>query len=142
MAAICFFLAAAVAIAQFKPVSPSPVGTPAPQQPITQGENPPPLFSVKVNLVRLLVSVRDPAGAVISNLERQDFRVSDNGVPQEIAVFDRNTSLPLSVAVMIDTSGCANQSHPRQLAGGMPTSAWLASRCPKVSLSRTFPQPI
>jgi Ca-activated chloride channel family protein len=44
-------------------------------------------------------------GAVITNLERQDFRVLDSGLVQEITVFERNTSLPLSVAVMIDTSG-------------------------------------
>lgn len=51
------------------------------------------------------MSVRDSSGALITNLSKQDFRVLDSGVPQEIAVFERNTSLPLSVAVMIDTSG-------------------------------------
>jgi Ca-activated chloride channel family protein len=44
-------------------------------------------------------------GAVITNLDRQDFRVLDSGIEQNISVFERNTSLPLSVAVMIDTSG-------------------------------------
>jgi len=41
----------------------------------------------------------------VTSLSKEDFRVSDSGIPQEIAVFERNTSLPLSVAVMIDTSG-------------------------------------
>jgi len=41
----------------------------------------------------------------VTNLGKEDFRISDSDVPQEIAVFERNTSLPLSVAVMIDTSG-------------------------------------
>jgi Ca-activated chloride channel family protein len=44
-------------------------------------------------------------GAIITNLDRQDFHVLDSGIEQNIAVFERNTSLPLSVAVMIDTSG-------------------------------------
>jgi Ca-activated chloride channel family protein len=65
----------------------------------------PPIFSIKVNLVRLLVSARDAAGAIVANLDKQDFHVSDSGVPQDIAVFERNTSLPLSVAILIDTSG-------------------------------------
>lgn len=64
-----------------------------------------PTFSVKVNLVRLLVSVRNQNGAPLTNLDKQDFRILDTGVPQGIAVFERNTSLPLSVAVLIDTSG-------------------------------------
>ncbi len=88
---------------QFKPAHPIP-GTPAPG-PAPQQPLPPPTFSVKVNLVRLLVSVRDSSGALITNLSRQDFRVLDSGVPQEISVFERNTSLPLSVAILIDTSG-------------------------------------
>ncbi len=81
--------------AQFKPANPT-------QPPPSQE---PPIFSVKVNLVRLLVSVRDAAGAVLTNLNKEDFQVSDGGVRQEVAVFERNTSLPLSVAIMVDTSG-------------------------------------
>jgi Ca-activated chloride channel homolog len=55
--------------------------------------------------VRLLASVRDTSGALLTNLNKQDFRVLDNNVPQEIAVFERNTSVPLSVAILVDTSG-------------------------------------
>ncbi|HEX7359609.1 MAG TPA: VWA domain-containing protein [Bryobacteraceae bacterium] len=66
---------------------------------------PPPTFSVKSTLVRLLVSVRDHNGGIITNLNRDDFSVFDNGVPQTLSVFERNTSLPLSVAILIDTSG-------------------------------------
>ena len=64
-----------------------------------------PTFSVKVNLVRLLATVHNASGQVLTTLGREDFRVLDGGVPQTISVFERNTSLPLSVAVMIDTSG-------------------------------------
>ncbi len=64
-----------------------------------------PTFSVKVNLVRLLVSVRDNAGAIVTNLNKADFTVSQDGVAQDVTLFERNTSLPLSVAILIDTSG-------------------------------------
>lgn len=66
---------------------------------------PPPTFSAHTTLVRLLVSVRDHNGGIITNLDRQDFQVFDCGVPQQLSVFERNTSLPLSVAILIDTSG-------------------------------------
>jgi Ca-activated chloride channel homolog len=95
---------------QFKRIPPdAPPNTApptAPANPPSGGAQPePPQFSIKVNLVRLLVSARDATGAVIANLDKQDFHVADSGVPQEIAVFERNTSLPLSVAILIDTSG-------------------------------------
>lgn len=83
--------------AQFKPVNP-----PKQQQPESAGQRP--TFSVGVNLVRLLVSVRDRNGIFETNLSRDQFRISDTGIPQEIAVFEKNTSLPLSVAILVDTS--------------------------------------
>lgn len=55
--------------------------------------------------MRLLVSVRDNAGVLVTNLGKGDFKLSDDGAAQDIAVFERNTSLPLSVAILIDTSG-------------------------------------
>jgi Ca-activated chloride channel family protein len=86
-------------LAQFKPVSPPP---PLEQQPV---QTQIPLYSAKVNLARLLISVRDRQGAIITNLNREDFRVTDSGVEQQISLFERNTSLPLSVAILMDTSG-------------------------------------
>ncbi len=103
-----FLFITLVAWAQFKPANP-PVQPQSPQpQRLPQPQSAPvspPTFSVKVNLVRLLVSVRDANGALLTNLNKQDFRVLDSNVPQNIAVFERNTSLPLSVAILIDTSG-------------------------------------
>jgi Ca-activated chloride channel family protein len=64
-----------------------------------------PVFKVDVKLVRLLVNVKNPAGDLVGSLDRNEFTVHDNGVPQEIAVFERYTTQPLSVALMIDTSG-------------------------------------
>jgi Ca-activated chloride channel family protein len=86
-------------VAQFKPMNPPP----QPEQQAGQAQ--PPLYSANVNLARLLVSVRDRQGAVVANLNKEDFKVTDSGVEQQIAVFERNTSLPLSVAILMDTSG-------------------------------------
>ncbi|MFL6414350.1 MAG: VWA domain-containing protein [Bryobacteraceae bacterium] len=91
LAALSFSLASG----QFKPANPTQ----------EQARDQTPTFSVKVDLVRLLVSVRDQTGKLITNLDRSAFQIADSGTPQQIAVFERNTSLPLSVAVLIDTSG-------------------------------------
>jgi Ca-activated chloride channel family protein len=91
--------------AQFKPADPPPQSSPTQSSGRQTGSETPPVFSVKVNLVRLLVSVRNAAGALLTDLNKQDFQVLDSNVPQEIAVFERNTSLPLSVAILVDTSG-------------------------------------
>jgi Ca-activated chloride channel homolog len=120
-AAACFLLLTVSVWGQWIPVNPPPpqppprnngaqstqqTPPPNPQTPPAQrAPNEPSFFSVKVNLVRLLVSVRDRYGALATNLDKDAFQVFDSGVPQEVAVFERNTSLPLSVAILVDTSG-------------------------------------
>jgi Ca-activated chloride channel family protein len=63
-----------------------------------------PVIKVNVRLVRMLVSVKDAAGQLVGSLNKSDFAVYDNGVKQDIAVFDRETEQPLSVAMLVDTS--------------------------------------
>jgi Ca-activated chloride channel family protein len=65
----------------------------------------PPTFKVDVKLVRLLVTVKDSGGQLVGSLNSSDFSIFDCGVKQEIAVFDRETALPLSVSMLVDTSG-------------------------------------
>jgi Ca-activated chloride channel family protein len=67
------------------------------------------VFRVDVKLVRVTATVKDAGGGVVSGLTKDDFTVFDNGVRQEIAVFDRHTSQPLSIALLIDTSGSTNR---------------------------------
>jgi Ca-activated chloride channel family protein len=64
-----------------------------------------PIYRVDVRLVRLLVTVKNAAGDLIGSLDRRLFNLTDNGVPQEIAVFERETAQPLSVTLLVDTSG-------------------------------------
>lgn len=64
-----------------------------------------PQFSVDVRLVRLLVNVKGPSGQLVGSLNKDEFTVYDCDVPQQIAVFERYTTTPLSVAVLVDTSG-------------------------------------
>jgi len=64
-----------------------------------------PVIRVNVNLVRVLATVKNPAGELVGALDKDVFEVFDNGVKQQIAVFERQTEQPLSVAMMVDSSG-------------------------------------
>jgi Ca-activated chloride channel family protein len=58
-----------------------------------------------VKLVNVFVNVTDPNGAIVGGLTRQDFAVAEDNRPQEIAVFERQSELPLNLTLAIDTSG-------------------------------------
>jgi len=74
-----------------------------------------PVFRVDVRLVRILATVRDAGGALAGGLERADFRVTDNDVQQAIAVFERQSAQPLSVAVLIDRSRSTQRERAYEL---------------------------
>jgi VWFA-related protein len=59
---------------------------------------------VDVGLVNLLCTVRDKSGAIVNDLTREEFAVSEDGHPQRISHFARQTDLPLSVALVLDAS--------------------------------------
>ena len=73
--------------------------------PLRADDQAPPIYRSEVNLVRLLVTVKDANGGLVTNLQREDFDIHDNGVKQTVAVFERQTERPLSVSILLDTSG-------------------------------------
>lgn len=64
-----------------------------------------PVFSTEVDVVNVLATVRSKAGMLINNLTRDDFALSEDGRPQTIRYFSRETNLPLTLGLMVDTSG-------------------------------------
>jgi len=60
---------------------------------------------VDVRLVSVFVNVTDHTGAIVGGLSREDFKITEDGRPQEIAVFERQSELPLNLTLAIDTSG-------------------------------------
>jgi Ca-activated chloride channel family protein len=63
-----------------------------------------PTFKVDVKLVNVFVTVTDQQGAPIGNLTKSDFSLREDGVSQRIAVFSKESQLPLSIVLAIDTS--------------------------------------
>jgi len=66
---------------------------------------PTPRFHVNVHLVNVFVNVTDAHGAPVGGLTKDDFVLTEDGVPQKIAYFERETNMPLSMVLAIDTSG-------------------------------------
>jgi Ca-activated chloride channel family protein len=60
---------------------------------------------VDVKLVNIFVNVTDRNGAIVGGLAREDFKVTEDGRAQQIAVFERQSELPLNLTLAIDTSG-------------------------------------
>jgi Ca-activated chloride channel family protein len=64
-----------------------------------------PTFRADVRLVNIVTTVRNKTGELVGTLQKEDFEIRDNGVAQEIRYFGRQTDQPLSVALLVDTSG-------------------------------------
>jgi len=60
---------------------------------------------VNVKLVNIFVNVTDRNGAIVGGLARDDFAIAEDGRPQQISVFERQSELPLNLTLAIDTSG-------------------------------------
>src|SRR5579862_7108325 len=62
-------------------------------------------IKVDVNLVNVLCSVRNKSNGLVGNLEKKDFQIFEDGKEQEIKYFTRETDLPLTIGLLVDTSG-------------------------------------
>jgi Ca-activated chloride channel homolog len=76
----------------------------------------PPQFHVNVRLVNVFVNVTDANGAPVPGLTQQDFALCEDGRPQKIAYFERDTDVPLSIVLAIDTSGSTRRDLPLEKA--------------------------
>src|ERR1700743_2885337 len=68
-------------------------------------ENQQPELRISTNLVTVFTNVTDKTGAIVGGLTKADFRVFEDGRPQEIGVFERESQQPLAMTLAIDTSG-------------------------------------
>jgi len=75
-----------------------------PQKP-ADAEDATPSIKVDVDVVNLLCSVRNKAGGLVGNLSKDDFVLLEDGKPQTIKYFTRETDVPLTIGLLIDISG-------------------------------------
>jgi VWFA-related protein len=62
-------------------------------------------LKVNVNVVQLFFNVKDKRGALIPSLTKNDFQILEDGKPQTIKYFAAESNLPLTLGILIDSSG-------------------------------------
>jgi VWFA-related protein len=75
------------------------------QQPSQQQSPAPPKISVNVKVVNVLASVRNKHAEIVRGLTKDDFELEEDGRPQTISYFSRESDLPLTLGLLVDTSG-------------------------------------
>lgn len=99
-------LLASFTLAQQAPAPPSTPGQQAqPSQKSDDSQQPTETLKVNVNVVQLFFNVKDKHGALIPNLTKDDFEIREDSTPQTIKYFTAETNLPLTLGIMIDSSG-------------------------------------
>jgi VWFA-related protein len=78
-----------------------------------------PVFRDTAELVNLLATVHDKKGRLINSLEKQDFQIFEDGKPQEIKYFTRESQLPLTIGLLFDCSGSEARMIPMEREGSM-----------------------
>ena len=92
--------------------SPTPPAKPEDETTLRSDE----VIRVETNLTNILFTAADKQKRFVSNLKREDIRVFEDGVPQEIFTFQQNIDLPLSLAILIDTSISEQRTLPEEKA--------------------------
>jgi VWFA-related protein len=72
---------------------------------LASGQDQQPTFSTDVKVVNLLASVRNKTGALVGGLNKEDFALAEDGRAQSIRYFLHESDLPLTLGLMVDTSG-------------------------------------
>jgi len=122
------FLTIAVAMSQAQvPKPPWATGSTNPAKPASSDSSknndnpsaaqaPETTLKVDVKLVNVFVTVTDEHGAPVAGLKKENFTLLEDGKPQTISMFDKESALPLSIVVDIDTSLSTRKDLPLELS--------------------------
>src|ERR1700694_1147190 len=91
-------------------VSDQPAASPTP--PVTKEEESDEVVRVETNLTNIFFTAAYSNKRFVSNLRKEDIRVLEDGQPQEVFTFQQSTDLPLSIAILIDTSQSEERTLP------------------------------
>ena len=87
-----------------------------PSRPPQRSEQAQQPYKVQVNLVNQFVTVRDKHNAILGNLTKDDFRLYEDGKEQKIEFFAKELNLPLTMGLLVDTSGSMERMLPAEQA--------------------------
>lgn len=74
------------------------------------------VIRVDTDLTNLLFTASSKAARLITTLREEDFRVTEDGVPQKVVTFQRETDRPLAIAILIDVSASEEHTLPQEKA--------------------------
>lgn len=103
-----FWILASLAVQAQQPAAPAEDQTKTPTAPLPQQKTP--AITSTTGLVHLVATVMDRHRDFVTDLDQADFKVLEDGAPQDIRYFGRETDLPLRIGVLLDTS---NSIRPR-----------------------------
>src|SRR5580693_4653157 len=75
--------------------------TAMPQEPVKSGQT----IKSQVTLVNLFATVRDKNKRIVGDLKQEDFKVQEDNQDQKISFFSKEVALPITLALLLDTSG-------------------------------------
>lgn len=94
--------------------APAPSPTPVPREPVPQDSDD--VVRVETSLTNIFFTAADKNKRFIGHLKQEDIRILEDGKPQEIFTFQQNIDLPLSTAILIDTSRSEERTLPDEKA--------------------------
>jgi VWFA-related protein len=86
-------------------IPPSDAGAPAPDAPQDQLPEAGQSLQVQTTIVNVFATVRGKHGDIMGDLSKDDFKVYEDGVEQKLAYFTKEVNLPITLALLMDTSG-------------------------------------
>lgn len=96
-----------------KAVSATPTPTPSPTPVIEEDEG---VIKIDSEAVSILFTAQDKNRRLLTDLKQSDIRLLEDNQPQEIISFTRQIDLPLSLAILIDTSASQERTLPEEKA--------------------------
>jgi VWFA-related protein len=99
-----------------------------------ESQQPATTISVNVKVVNVLATVRDKHGEIVRNLGKDDFTLEEDDRPQTIRYFARETDLPLTLGLLVDTS----MSQRRVLGQERSASSTFLDQVLRVEKDRAF----
>src|SRR5271154_3103715 len=82
---------------------------------VAAAQEPETTLKVDVKLVNVFVTVTDAHGAPVPNLQKENFLLKEDGKEQKIAIFNKESALPLSIVLGVDTSLSTRKDLPLEL---------------------------
>src|ERR1700676_1292588 len=81
----------------------------------SMAQEPETTLKVDVKLVNVFVTVTDARGAPVTTLQKENFLLKEDGKEQKVAIFTRESALPLSIVLAVDTSLSTRKDLPLEL---------------------------